>query len=65
MVSSLDHQLSGIVILDGILPKGHMVEIPGLVICYTLRTGKWHIEIEDLPIENCVCHNYVKVYERV
>jgi hypothetical protein len=53
MVSSLDHQLSGIVILDGILPKGHMVEIPGLVICYTLRTGKWHIEIEDLPIENC------------
>ena len=41
--------------------------LPGLVISYSLRTGKWHIEVVDLPNLNDGHFpvRYVKNYQRV
>ena len=37
-----------------------------LVICYSLRTWKWPIEIVDLPnLKMVIVHSYVNIYQRV
>jgi hypothetical protein len=41
-----------------------LIDIPGLVNIHSLRTGKWPIEIVDLPFLTMVIfHSYVNVYQ--